>query len=165
MSKPGKFFGSHIWDIDPWNLDYADYVKVRDCNRNEYGATAHLKLGLQDFLITNGLFCASAFFVKVSLFLLYLRLFRPHKVTRWLVYCGILVCGLFYSVVIIFIILIHKLSRTHYAMEIFAFISPSVFSIVSDIYLLVVPIRLIFQLQLSIKQKVGVSSIFMIGIL
>ena len=40
----------------------------------------------------------------------------------------------------------------------------SVFGTVSDIYLLVIPIQSIFKLHLEMKRKIGVSAIFMIGI-
>ena len=41
----------------------------------------------------------------------------------------------------------------------------SAFGTLSDIYLLVIPIQMIFQLHLPFQRKVGVSAIFMIGIL
>jgi hypothetical protein len=56
---------------------------------------------IQSSLATINSYAASAFFVKLSLFLLYLRLFKPNKVTRWIIYGGIIVYGLFYSASII----------------------------------------------------------------
>ena len=41
----------------------------------------------------------------------------------------------------------------------------SVFGTLSDIYLLVIPIQMIFQLHFPIKRKIGVSAVFMFGIL
>ena len=41
----------------------------------------------------------------------------------------------------------------------------AVFGTISDFYLLVILIQSIFQLQLPMKRKVGVSAIFMIGIM
>ncbi len=40
-----------------------------------------------------------------------------------------------------------------------------VFGTLSDIYLLVIPIQSIFKLHLPTKRKIGVSAIFMIGIM
>ena len=40
-----------------------------------------------------------------------------------------------------------------------------IFGTLSDIYLLVIPIRSIFQLHLSVERKIGVSAIFAIGIM
>ena len=44
-------------------------------------------------------------------------------------------------------------------------ITQSVFGTLSDIYLLVIPVQMIFQLHFPINRKIGVSAIFMIGIL
>ena len=125
------------------------------------------------------LYAASALFVKLSLFLLYLRLFQPNKITRRLVYGGMSACGLFYSASIIsncalcmprpdqrsdtttWLLSFEKCghSTEHLA------ICQSVFGTLSDIYLLVIPIQSIFQLHLPVKRKLGVSSIFMIGVM
>ena len=40
-----------------------------------------------------------------------------------------------------------------------------VFGALSDVYLLVIPIQSVFQLQLPVKRKLGVSMIFLIGIM
>ncbi len=40
-----------------------------------------------------------------------------------------------------------------------------VFGTLSDIYLLVIPIQMIFQLHFPTERKIGVSAVFMIGIL
>lgn len=140
---------------------------------------AKIEWKLQRLLSKTSLFCASAFFVKLSLFLLYLRLFKPDKVTRWLVYGGIFVSGLFYLSTTISGVVISIPSHGHldndavwlahfiqqgHKLEILA-ITLSVFGVFSDIYLLVIPIRSIFQLQLPIHRKFGISSIFLIGIL
>ena len=115
----------------------------------------------------------------MSLFLLYLRLFKPNKITRWLIYGGIFACGIFYSASIISncAFCMPKpgqpnddatwLSRAvecslpsqHLA------IAQAVFGTISDIYLLVIPIQSIFQLKLPTERKIGVSAIFMIGIM
>ena len=125
------------------------------------------------------LYTASAFFVKLSLLLLYLRLFKPSKVTRWLVYGGIIACGIFYSASIISNCALclpkpgqpdddtaWRLSFTECSLPSQKLaICQAVFSTLSDIYLLVIPIRSIFQLQLlPLKRKIGVSAIFTIGI-
>ena len=117
-------------------------------------------MGLQCILAASDLYSAAAFFVKLSLFLLYLRLFQIDKVTRWLVYGGILVSGLFHFAIIVILTAVippspgqpdtdtgwmlqsskHKNLLNNVA------IMFSVFGILSDIYLLVIPIRFIFQL-------------------
>ena len=111
--------------------------------------------------------------------MLYLRLFKPNKVTRWLVYGGIVVCGFFYSASIIINCALclpkHGYSddlaiwrlRTYecaHPSQVLA-ICQSVFGTLSDIYLLVIPIHSIFQLHLPLERKIGVSAIFTIGIM
>lgn len=125
------------------------------------------------------MYSSAALFVKLSLFLLYLRLFKPNKVTRWLIYGGILVNGLFYLITFVIYAavlppspgqpdtdsswLMHA-SKHDYIFKNIAIVQ-GIFAILSDIYLLVIPIRSVFQLNLPIRQKFGVSSIFLIGIL
>ena len=43
-------------------------------------------------------------------------------------------------------------------------ICQAVFGTLSDIYLLVIPIRSVFQLQMPIERKIGVSAIFTVGV-
>ena len=134
---------------------------------------------IQLTLATNNLYAASAFFVKLSLFLLYLRLFKPNKTARRLVYGGMTVCGLFYSASIISncalcmprpgqrsdtITWMLNFEKCGYPIEYLA-LCQGVFGTVSDVYLLVIPIQSIFQLHLPTKRKLGVSAIFMIGIM
>ena len=44
-------------------------------------------------------------------------------------------------------------------------VARGVFAVLSDIYLLVIPIQMIFQLNLPFQRKIGISTIFMIGVL
>ena len=43
-------------------------------------------------------------------------------------------------------------------------IAQAVFGTLSDCYLLVIPIQMIFQLNLPTERKIGVSAIFLVGI-
>lgn len=134
---------------------------------------------LQHILICSVLFAASAFSVKLSLFLLYFRLFQIQNVTRWLIYSGIIVCGLFYSGMIIASCALYIPPPDHQNTSLTwwlrawkaddvahrLLIVQGSFGTMSDIYLLVIPIRSIFQLQLPIRRRLGISSIFLIGIM
>lgn len=109
--------------------------------------------------------------------MLYLRLFRPNKVTRWLVYGGISVCGSFYfaSIVSESVLCLPRAGQTDttWLLHFNQCAVPSrhlavcqgVFGTLSDIYLLVIPIRSIFQLHLPLDRKIGVSAVFMIGVM
>ena len=125
------------------------------------------------------MYAVSAFFVKLSLFLLYLRLFKPNRNTRWLIYGGTFACGAFYASSIISncVLCVPKpggqnnattwvlASRRCSAASEQLAIAQGVFSAVGDVYLLVIPIHSIFRLRLPLNRKIGVSAIFMIGIM
>lgn len=158
LMGPGKWLGTHIWDIR---------------------VASFTKSFLQRTLAAINLYAASAFFVKLSLFLLYFRIFKPNKVTRWLIYGGIVVCGLFYSASIISNCAL-CMPRPGQPSDLATWLSRSqecsgpsqrlavvqgVFGTLSDMYLLVIPIQSVFQLQLPTNRKLGVSAIFMIGII
>ena len=144
-----------------------------------HDATDKVKSGLQCLIIIFAMYSAAASFVKLSLFLLYLRLFKPDKITRWLIYGGIPVTGLFYFITIVIYSvlfppspgqpdtdsswLMHAVKHDSFFKNMT--VAQGVFGTISDIYLLVIPIRSIFQLHLPIRRKFGVSSIFLIGIL
>ena len=134
---------------------------------------------MQKNLANIDLFAGAAFFVKLSLFILYLRLFQPNRYTRWLVYGGIIICGLFYSACIVgnCVLAIPTsgqpnenmawiLRETRFESQLWTIaVIQSIFGLLSDIYLLVIPLQMIFQLHFSVARKIGVSSVFMIGIL
>ena len=175
---PGKTIGRHIWEVRIKDLNKS-YFQVRDFDADEYDATAKIDCDSQSLLAAVDLYCMSAFLVKLSLFLLYLRLFKPDKITRWLIYVGTLVCGLFYSATLIIYSALSTPSRGQpdtdtswllrtikykYGFQTLMTILGA-FGVFSDSYLLVIPIRSIFQLHLPLRRKFGVNSIFLIGIL
>ncbi|KAK0516327.1 hypothetical protein JMJ35_000930 [Cladonia borealis] len=158
ITGPHGALGTHVWDTT-----IGQYTKAYE----------------QKSLVTIDLYPAAAFFIKLSLFLLYLRLFKPNRFTRWLNYGGIITCGLFYSASIIgnCVMFIPTpgqpnnnsawlLRASEYSHRILILsVVQSVFGTLSDIYLLVIPIQMIFQLHFPIERKIGVSAVFMIGIL
>ena len=134
---------------------------------------------MQKSLAKTNVYSGGAFFIKLSLFILYLRLFQPNRYTRWLVYGGIIICGLFYSACIVGncvltiptpgqtndnMAWIFRDSKNGYKLWTMS-VTQAIFGLLSDIYLLVIPLQMIFQLHLSVGRKIGVSSVFMIGIL
>ena len=177
---PGKWLGTHLWDIRAISFTKA-YFQVCRSRRHE---ELILNNGLfenapQSSLAAVNLYAASAFFVKLSLFILYLRIFKPNRGTRWLIYGGITVCGLFYSASIISNCALclprpgqpddlptwaSHFQGCNIQAEQLALVQ-GVFGTLSDIYLLVIPIKSVFQLQLPTGRKLGVSAIFMTGIM
>lgn len=99
--------------------------------------------------------------------------------TRWLIYMGIFVCGIFYSASIIANCALcmpnprEGNETLEWSMRAQKCSGPSqhlavvqaVFGTLSDVYLIIIPIRSVFQLQLPTQKKLGVSAIFMVGIM
>ena len=113
--------------------------------------------------------------IKSSLFMLYLHLFGPNKKLRFLVYVGMVVNVLFHSTCLGAQILVWMPSSGQpwfkttvspgYPMAIELGVIQSSFNVVSDFYLLLLPLSGVLQLQLPLRKKIGVAAIFMTGAL
>ncbi|KAF2843083.1 hypothetical protein M501DRAFT_1012451 [Patellaria atrata CBS 101060] len=150
--------GKHMWDVPVSSQD---------------------KAYLQRIFSTGCLYTVSSFFVKMSLFFLYLRIFNPNKITRWLVYGGMVVCAVFYSACLIINCVIYlpgpgqadsyeiwvqrAVNGSKHGTSLV--LAQSIFGFISDTYLLIVPVQLIFKLQLPLSRKIGVSAIFATGLI
>ena len=117
----------------------------------------------------------AVFFAKLSLFLLYLRLFEPDWWTKSLIYFGIISILAFYTATTVtFGVLCIPRSGETWAESSFStrcgksivmtYIQ-GIFNVVSDFYLFVLPIPVVWQLQMPLRKKIGVSAIFMTGLL
>jgi hypothetical protein len=131
----------------------------------------------QNLLLTGILYNCSAMFVKLSLLLLYNRLFRPAKSIRIPIWLGIVVITMFYMICNI-LTLVFCLPRsgeggwgaikytercgTQYLK---LTTGQGVFSVASDFYVLFIPVGTIMRLQLSLKKRIGVTSVFLSGLL
>lgn len=117
----------------------------------------------------------TVFFAKLSLFLLYLRIFSPDRWTRLMIYLGAITCFICYMVTAVTMtalciprheeswIIALLSSRCHKAITM-TYVQ-GVFNIVSDFYLLLLPIPVVWKLQLTLRKKIGISAIFMTGLL
>lgn len=112
---------------------------------------------------------------KLSLLLLYLEVFRPNVRLRYFIYLGIMFNVLYYTSAMIAFFIIYMPRRGENLIQVL-YISGSpkviLLSIVqggvnvgSDFYILCLPIWGVWQLQLAPKQKVGISAIFLTGLL
>lgn len=112
---------------------------------------------------------------KFSLFLLYLRLFSVNKKTRYLIYFGIVITGLFYLASMLVSIIVCSpwngesrlvaLGSTRCAQDKRLGYVMTVYNVCSDFYLLIVPIHIVSKLQMPTRKKIGVISLFMFGFL
>ncbi|KAF2994777.1 hypothetical protein E8E14_003818 [Neopestalotiopsis sp. 37M] len=149
-------YGRHNWDV-PITAQTDEYPK--------------------NLLLTGILYNCSAMSVKLSLLLLYNRLFRPAKSIQIPTWLGIVVITMFYMICNI-LTLVFCLPRpgeggwgaakytercgTQYLKLTTV---QGVFSVASDFYVLFIPVGTIMRLQLSLKKRIGVTSVFLSGLL
>ncbi|MCJ1404232.1 hypothetical protein MMC11_007457 [Xylographa trunciseda] len=146
-------FGRHLWDY-PISIFTDDYFSKIDA--------------------VQGIYSPLIFLVKLSLFLLYFRLFSPIRSTKILLYFGIATNAVFYAISFALIVYFcgpHEgrtlvESQSAYSCVVQARTLGTVqasFNIASDLYLLCIPLPIIWRLQMSSKRKLGVGAIFMTG--
>ena len=126
-------------------------------------------------LVTEVIFGPLLWIIKLSLFLMLLDLFGVKKWLRVAVWVGIVVTGLFYlSMTVALLVLCAPRKQTQLAylmilstpkcLNNLALILPVGFmNVVSDVYLLLLPLSVLWGLQLPTMKKIGVSAIFLTG--
>lgn len=112
---------------------------------------------------------------KLSLFLLYLDIFRPNIRLRYAIYIGTAVVSMFYIATFV-AFAVFSIPRPGKS-ELAHILSPSIskditlgliqggFSVATDFYILCLPIPVVWNLQLPMKKKIGILAIFMTGLL
>jgi len=95
--------------------------------------------------------------IKLSLLLLYLRIFGPDKVTRYLIYFGITFCSVAYTIVMFLSIFASVQGAINGSKTVGAI------NLSSDIYILCVPIMAASKLQMSRKRRIGLFLVFLTG--
>ena len=115
-----------------------------------------------------------AFLAKLSLFLLHHRLFSIYKWMRYLVYLGIGSIFVLYATcaaVDSYLCLPHRgetwlqaavSSRCHQQAVLVAYIQGP-FNVASDLFLLLLPLPAVLKLQVPLRKKLGISTIFLTG--
>ena len=111
------------------------------------------------------------FFVKLSILLLYIRIFGLQRSFRILVYCGIIFCVLFHGAYLgssiaepVLCVSTRATSPICTSAAKAIIIYTSVLNVCTDIYILVLPIRQIMGLQMRKRQKIGLLGVFLSGI-
>lgn len=112
-------------------------------------------------------------FAKVTFFLMYYQLFRPKSSLRYLIYIGGITSAVFHiantiSMLVFMIprpgetVFTHRKNPTY--RNVLRFSVPlSAVGAGIDLYILVLPIFAVIQLQLATKHKIGIVLIFMTG--
>jgi hypothetical protein len=114
-------------------------------------------------------------FTKITFFLMYLGLFRPMSWMRICAHIGTVLTSLFYGGMFLAQIIIRtprpgetlasRLQTTSAASESLALSVPqSAVGLAIDLYILILPIIAVSQLQLPLRRKIGTSLIFATGI-
>lgn len=115
-------------------------------------------------------------FVKLSLFVLYVQVFHPLRWLRYCAYAGVVSTGLSYWVVsIIYLAMCVPRDGTSQGDYFMALVSPrcqnvnplqvanGVVSLVSDLYLVILPLPAVWKLQLPLHRKLALSAMFFTG--
>lgn len=122
------------------------------------------------------LYGPTIFFAKLSIFLLYLRAFGPNRPVRYLTYLGIGINLAFHAGAsfVYAYLCVPRPSETwlqgqtsHRCLDRATTMAyaQGIFGIVSDLFIWLLPLPVIWSLHMPLKKKVGVSAIFATGLL
>ncbi|KAL8788544.1 MAG: hypothetical protein Q9213_001617 [Squamulea squamosa] len=112
------------------------------------------------------------FLVKLSVYLLQLRIFGINRTVRYLIYFGIVFQALYGISVIV--VLGFDISRcigmkatlSQFCRTLWKFIIvQAVLNVVTDIYILLLPIGVVWRLQMNRTRRIGVLAVFSTGLL
>ncbi|KAL8750452.1 MAG: hypothetical protein Q9184_006422 [Pyrenodesmia sp. 2 TL-2023] len=141
-------YGRHLWDYPVRTFNKSFFQKVN---------------------AVQALYSPLILLTKISLFLLYYRVFSLDRRTRLLIHFGIGINAIFYAICFaLFLYRGRSLAQTFASHH--SAVDPrnlgtaqASFNIASDIYLLCLPLPVVSKLQLPRKKKIGVMAIFMTG--
>jgi len=148
--------GIHTWDVPVGHLTAA-FLKTN--------------------LASQCLYDLTAIFVKVSLLVLYLRIFKPSDRARIMIWAGIVFIVLFYTACVIAAVVIYVPPRSEpngwislrpasvYTALLNIVAVQGFIGILTDFYILFIPMHMVLGLHLPLGRKVGVCAIFMTGLI
>ncbi|KAI0521860.1 hypothetical protein F5B22DRAFT_506582 [Xylaria bambusicola] len=129
------------------------------------------------------MFSVSSLFVKTALLSLYLRVFAPSPTARVMIWLGIVTIVVFYTISVILNIRFctplsmttpvpdeeewaKKLEASNCSQPVYNLnAAVGLFGVVSDIYVLVIPISMVYGLRMPRNRKLGILGIFLTGLL
>ena len=125
--------------------------------------------------ILSPLYSLTMFFAKLALFLLYYRIFSLDRRTKIGVYFGISIVCLFYLATFI-VQLVFCIPRHHESWTSTTYVKRcsrgeglgdvhGVFGLASDIYIFILPLPVLYRLKMSLKKKIGVTAVFLTGLM
>lgn len=107
------------------------------------------------------------FFTKLSLLLLYYRLFAPDRTAKYLAFFGIFYCFILYTSYLLLTFLLCQsqiVSTCKHQWNLFLLITSGL-NVLGDFYLLLVPLVAVAKLRIPFRQKLGVCAVFFTGLL
>ncbi|KAI0544893.1 hypothetical protein F4679DRAFT_589002 [Xylaria curta] len=129
------------------------------------------------------LFSLSSLFVKTALLALYLRVFAPNRSARMMIWVGITTIVTFYIISIILNIRFcvpismttpvpdrdawaRKLKASNCSQPVYNLnAAVGLFGVVSDLYVLIIPVSMVYKLKIPRNRKIGILGIFLTGLL
>ncbi|KAF2962958.1 hypothetical protein GQX73_g10617 [Xylaria multiplex] len=129
------------------------------------------------------LFALSSTFVKTALLSLYLRVFSPNRTARMMIWAGVATIVVFYAIAIALNIRFciplsmttpvpdrdewaRKLKASNCSQPVYNLnAAVGLFGVVSDLYVLLIPISMIYKLRIPRNKKIGILAIFLTGLL
>ena len=111
---------------------------------------------------------------KLSIFLLYLQVYRPNRTLTYLIYFGIVFVSLFYTAAMITFAVrnFSKHGQSLLASGLFdkanripLGVMQGAVNVATDFYILSIPIPGVWRLQIPIRRKIGICSMFTTGLL
>lgn len=111
------------------------------------------------------------FFTKLSILLLFLRIFVPpqsRKTTIFYAIWFVIWFNFFYCVALVLTVLLQcvgKKEKTNCIDTFFLLVTASTINVLSDLVMLVIPLNSVWKLHMSRKQKYGLSIVFAVGTL
>ncbi|KAF2197035.1 hypothetical protein GQ43DRAFT_497190 [Delitschia confertaspora ATCC 74209] len=171
LSMLGHPLGLHQWDV-PLIKITETFSKVY-CSSTRFPARC---LYTQRSFTGICMYAVSAIWVKSTLLVLYLRIFRPSRRANIMIWLGLVTIAVFYLCCIV----VNAVQCVPRRGEVGGWLSPTalarcsqpeldlsvaqgVFSAVSDLYVLSIPMHLVFALRLALLRKIGVSALFFTG--
>lgn len=123
----------------------------------------------QTLNVASAFYGPTMFFTKLSIFILYYRIFSPSKTMRYLIYFGIGANFIYYTIYL-FIYSFYcpntskKAPTCGHEVKVISVVTSAI-NVVSDFYILLIPLAAISSLQLPKKRKLGLFAVFFTGFL
>lgn len=160
-----------MWDVPVSNF-LGNTVSVfeprRQCQLQQPLMRRHLQL----LTSTSIIYGPTVFFIKLSILLLYLRIFSISKTMRCLIYSTIVFLAVFYAlylgvnVAYNFVCSAFNYQRVAYCLDFdnILYVQGAT-NLATDVWILVLPIPKLVKLQVSKRRKIGIMVVFLAGTL